>query len=744
MLNAQNQQTSSVSTSKRPIPLVARPDLIFERVGYQGKEQWVVKIPASLKYFRLRPEEYLLLKSLDGKNTIETLHDLFRREFPALVLHHTDIQRLAIDLYEKGLVFSDRPGQGVSLVAGKRKRRWKKVLSVVQNLLYLRLPGWDPYRTLEWLYRYFKWIFHPVFVSLAVAVVLAAWGLLLVQFDEFRTRLPEFQQFFGWPNVMFLWMTLVGTKVLHEFGHALSCRHYGGECHEIGVMLLVFSPTLYCDVSDSWMLRNKWQRIVIGAAGMIIEVFLSAIAIFIWWNTKPGYLNHLCLNVFFVTTITTVIFNANPLMRFDGYYMLADFLEIPNLRPKADAMLRDSFAWNCLGIESRPDPFMPETGRFWFITFAIAAWIYRWLVVFGIIIFLYTWLKPYDLQSIGATLAAFSLGTMIFGACYSVYRIVSAPRAEPMSRTKIAVTLTSVAVIGVAMLSVPIPIHYEAPFLIEPYNVKDVYTTVPGQLVETDVAYGQTVRQGQVLAKLSNIDMQEKLTELKTKERMQQAEVELHHADENWSAYELAVQKLAMLKQDVVEYEQQISHLTITSPADGVLVAPARRPKQASKRNETALGTWFGAPLDEMNRNAFLTESTAIAGIAPDENYQAVLLVDQADRRDLFVGQPVDFKLEHIPDLTFSGTVAEISKRELEFAPRVLSNKYGGVLPTVTDSQGREKISSGVAYQAKVVLDQETSLLLSGMRGHARFLVSSRTAADWLWQYCRRTFHFRL
>ena len=125
------------------------------------------------------------------------------------------------------------------------------------------------------------------------------------------------------------------TKVLHEFGHGLSCKHFGGECHEMGVMILVLTPCLYCNVSDSWMLPNKWHRAAIGAAGMYVEVVLASICTFIWWFTEPGLFNYLCLNVMFICSVSTVMFNANPLLRYDGYYILADILEIPNLRQKA-------------------------------------------------------------------------------------------------------------------------------------------------------------------------------------------------------------------------------------------------------------------------------------------------------------------------------------------------------------------------------------------------------------------------
>src|SRR5262249_41833959 len=175
-------------------------------------------------------------------------------------------------------------------------------------------------------------------------------------------KLPEFKQFFGWPNLIYLYLTIAVTKVLHELGHGLTCRHFGGECHEIGIIFLVFSPTMYCDVSDSWMLRSKWQRIAIGGAGMWVETVLSSLALYVWWFTRPGLLHHLCLNVFFISSVSTVIFNANPLMRYDGYYMLSDLLEIPNLSEKARTLLRNTFAHVCLGIDFREDAFMPSGG----------------------------------------------------------------------------------------------------------------------------------------------------------------------------------------------------------------------------------------------------------------------------------------------------------------------------------------------------------------------------------------------
>ena len=175
---------------------------------------------------------------------------------------------------------------------------------------------------------------HRPAIMVAAAYIFTALMLVLVNFETFRSKLPEFHQFFASGNWFYLAAALGITKVIHEFGHGLSCKYYGGECHEMGFMLLVFTPCLYCDVSDSWMLPSKWKRMMIGAGGMYIELILASTATFLWWNSHEGLFNQMCLNVMFVSSVSTLLFNANPLMRFDGYYILSDMLEIPNLRTK--------------------------------------------------------------------------------------------------------------------------------------------------------------------------------------------------------------------------------------------------------------------------------------------------------------------------------------------------------------------------------------------------------------------------
>ncbi len=734
---------SMLPSTRRPIPLRRRPDLTVRRIEYQGIGSYVIKDPVGLKYHRLHAEQFGVLGLLDGTRNLDEIRNELIRQFPTLTVTLNDVQQLITDLHDKGLLQSLRFGQGAALLKHHRSKRAERIWAFFRNLLYIRLPGWDPERVLKWLHPRLRWIYSPWTVALCVTLVAASLILVATEFSEFRRRLPEFQQFFTFRNMIYLWITVGVTKVLHEFGHGLTCKHFGGECHQMGIMLLVFSPTLYCDVSDAWMMRNKWHRIYIGLAGMYVETILSAVAIFVWWNTNPGLLHYLCLNVFFVSTVSTVIFNANPLMRYDGYFMLADYLEVPNLRPKADRMLTEKFAWYCLGIEQRPDPFMPETGRLWFVTFAIAAAIYRWVIVFGITLFLYKWLKPYGLQSIGIFLAVASLAAVVGNVAYTLYKIMSAPRSDPLDMRKLTISGSIVAILVAAALFIPLPLHEEMVFMVEPLDVAHVYATAPGCVREIRVAPGDHVSKGDLLVKLINRETEQKRRTLEMQRDAQQLELELDEALNDAAQEHVAQTILAGINKQLADYDRQLALLEVRAPCDGFVVSAPRVPEPTLAEETRQLSHWYGNPLDSENLGCQLTQRTHVCSIAPSKDYNAVLYVDQSDRKDIRLGQTVQIQLEHVSDRTYRGKIDHISDRESEVAPEVLSSKAGGELATVADPHGHERLTNS-AYQATVRLDEDEELLRTGMRGRARFTVERRSAFGWLWRYFRRTFHFRL
>lgn len=176
----------------------------------------------------------------------------------------------------------------------------------------------------------------------------------------------------------------------------------------------MFFPALYANVSDAWTLPNKWHRIIISAAGIYVELIIASIATFVWWNTpNDPFVNNLALCIMIVCSVSTVVFNANPLMRYDGYYALADWLEIPNLRERANRFIKNLLLETCFGIEVQPEPYMAATRKTLFISYAVFSYLYRWVVTFTILYFMYSFLKPYKLEVISAALTLASIGSMV-------------------------------------------------------------------------------------------------------------------------------------------------------------------------------------------------------------------------------------------------------------------------------------------------------------------------------------------
>src|SRR3954453_14581448 len=270
--------------------------------------------------------------------------------------------------------------------------------------------------------------------------MLAALTLVASQWSTFSSRLPDFQSFFNWRTIVYFWCSLAVVKVIHEFGHGLTAKHYGGEVHEMGMLFLVLTPALYCDVTDCWLLPSKWKRIWISAAGIYVECFLASIATFVWWNTEQGLLNSLPLATMFICSVNTIMFNANPLLRYDGYYVMSDWLEIPNLRIKSTQFFAYLFQEKVLGLEIPVQSYMPRSRRSLFVIYAISSYVYRWVVTFSIVYFLSQFLKPRGLQSISYMMALSSLIPLLGMPVYQMIKFVRTPgRMRKVKKARVAV-----------------------------------------------------------------------------------------------------------------------------------------------------------------------------------------------------------------------------------------------------------------------------------------------------------------
>jgi putative peptide zinc metalloprotease protein len=744
---------SLVSSTSRPLTLRMRPDLVARRQRYHGLTYWVVKEPVSLSYYRFHEEEYAILCMMDGRTSLEEIKNEFETQFTPQKITFQDLLQFVGMLHRSGLVISESAGQGRQLKKRRDEKKWRELMGKLSNVFALRFRGIDPEKLLNWLYKYTWWFFTPQAVFCSFMLGLSALSLVMIQFDVFSARLPAFHEFFGVKNWIFLGVTMAVVKVLHEFGHGLSCKHFGGECHELGAMLLVFTPALYCNVSDSWMLPSKYHRAYIGAAGMYVELILASIATFLWWFSEPGLLNHICLSVMFICSVSTVMFNGNPLMRFDGYYILMDLLEIPNLRQKSTEVVKRAWMHYCLGVEQPENPFLPQRNQFWFGLFTIAAVIYRWMIVFSILYFLNSVFEPVGLKRLGQLIALAGFVGLVVQPLVQLYKFVYTPgRMRKVKRLNVSITI-AVAVAAVASIFVvPLPHAVKCSFEVQPRGAKPVYASVPGA-VNADgilVRPGDHVKAGQLIAQLENLDVEhEYQVALST---VKDAETELNSLAEqrvvNDNVHlklEQAQEALVTAKEALAEKEQDRERLRLVAPSDGVIVPPPPRKDQSSKA-EGRLAKWSASPFDQKNQNAWFSTSDLVCLVHdPAKGLEASLVIDQADVELVRISDKVRILIDANTHSAFDTTVEAISSTGMVAIPQTMSSQGGGRIDTRSDPASGMQIPLSASYQARAPLPEiaRTDWQV-GIQGQARIYTGWKTIAWRLGRYLSRTFHFEL
>lgn len=726
--------------AERPLPLRIRPDLIVQPLEFGGRRYFGVKDPLTLRYFQLREEEHAVLQMLDGKSSSETIRKQFERRFAPARLSGAQLQSFVGMLHEEGLVLSETIGQSGSLQdRGDRSRR-KQLWQSLSNLLAIRFRGFDPEPFLNWLEPRTRWLYSGWTLAAAAMLVLSALTLIAIQFETLQARLPDLQAFFGLRNLALMAVTLTAVKILHELGHALTCRYFGGECHEMGIMLLVFTPALYCNVSDAWMLPGKWRRVAISGAGMVVEMVLAALCTWLWWFSEPGMLNNLCLNVMFVGSINTVVFNGNPLLRYDGYYILSDVIEIPNLREQAAAVQRQWLGKWFLGVNLVHERMLVPQGHAFLFLFGIASTVYRWVVLIGILWVLHLILKQYQLEVLAQWAAVFIVGMQLVGGARTTAKLLS----PHVTRRRIhwrrfVVRGGFVAVLIAATLFVPLPYPLSAPVVLQPENSRRVYVQAPGRL-SWAVREGRSVKSGDLLAELTNREVTFEVTKLQGERDRLQLRLEqlrLRQADPEASA-QIGVTRESL--QDVTERlaqrELDLARLKISAPAAGLVLAPRLH---RERQTPGSLPRWSGDPLDERNRGAELQAGSMLCLIGNPEKLEGLLIIDQGDVDLIRRGQRVRLHVDEYPGQVLIGTVTDMASVELESAPPELAVQ--GDLPTRVDKRGVTRPRS-TSYQARVALDGHPKLLTTNASGWGTISVDPQPLAVHLFRYLSRTFRF--
>ncbi len=724
------------------IPFRMRADLYVQCRDSPTCIYWLVKDPVSLRYFHLSDEEYFLLRQLDGRQSLDEVRDKFNQAFSPRRVQNSQLHSYLSFLHDNSLIVADLPGHSDRLLAIGRQRRRQQIASALMNVLAIRFRGVDPERFLGWLYPKVRWAFTATSVIASFLLIAAAVLLVAVQFSTLQKRLPDFHEFFSLANMATILLVVGATKVLHELAHALTARHYGCECHEIGLMLLVFSPCLYCNVSDAWTLPGKWQRIAISAAGMYVELVLASVCTFLWWFSEPGWLNTLCLNQMFVSSVATLVFNANPLLRYDGYYILSDLVDVPNLQKESQDVVRERFFQDVLGVQPLSVKLRSTRRTAWLAAYAVASVACRLILVCLILWFYLKLFEPYQLKLLVQMLAVVVLSGVFAVPIWRNSRTMHDLASTGQVRWS-RVFLQSGALVGVMafVLFVPFPDRVAARAVLQTSDAASVYVVVPGTLVST-TAPGSTVEPGQTLAMLANIDLHVQLEEVKGRLDGQRVLLEnLEHRRFAEPDVEIrmpaAAEELKDLESQYAQLKADFARLTIAAPIGGVVLPP---PQKNPRTATNELPSWIGTPLQDENVGTYLERGTLLCSIGEPARMEAWFHVDQDDVELIAVGQEVTLYIGSTGN-RLTGSVREIAEQNVQTVPRRLARHLKVPVQAGDDDSARP---ASALYLARVELDQAVDDLVSGTTGRGAITVAPSSLAFRIRRYLQRTLRFEL
>lgn len=536
---------------------------------YRGEIWYVQQDHSSGRMYRFSPSAYQIIGKMDGNTAVQTLWEQAVDQLDDDAPTQNEIVRFLSQLHQADALICDIPPDSEEIFARQEKIRSAGLKRNLFSPLAIRIPLWDP----EWfLDKTMPWV-RPFFsiwgALLWCVVVISAFSLAISNWDALTHNIVD--RVLSAENLIVIWLTFPIVKALHELGHGYAVKHWGGEVHEVGIMLLVFMPVPYVDASSSTAFRSKWQRSMVGAGGMLAELFVAALAFFLWLNVEPGHVRAVTFNIVLIASVSTILFNANPLLRYDGYYILSDLLEIPNLAQRSMAYLSYLFNRYLFRVKSTDQPpIHTSPGEpFWFVFYAVASFLYRILVYFGIILFIAT--KFFFIGTVLAIWACFSM--FLLPVLKKINFIAANPMFSERRIQSFIILILLIAGVFSFLFYVPFPYLSRAEGVIWVPKESYVRAGSNGFLEHIFAQPNSFVRQGEVLIECRDPLLVSRARVLEAQIRELQAQYDAVYQDKPWEA-QILQERLDHAQAQLDRALERINDLTIHSPSDGLFVIP--------------------------------------------------------------------------------------------------------------------------------------------------------------------------
>jgi multidrug resistance efflux pump len=506
-----------------------RQDLILSRQEQRGTVTFIVKDPATRRFFRFGEPEEFIIRHLDGTHTQEAIQKKFVGRFEA-------------ELSAEALAGFVARLEGLGLLDDGTQIR---SATPRKSLLYLRFKAFDPDRVLTWLLPRTQLFFTRSFLWLSLSLLFLAITLTLVNSDEIAREAP---QLLRGSSLLVTWLAMFVIGCTHEFAHGLTCKRYGGEVREMGFMLLFFMPAFYCNVSDAWLFPKR-QRLIVLLAGVHLEILLWAIATIVWRLTPPETFPHLLALIVMGFCGIHTFFNLNPLIKLDGYYLLSDYLEIPNLRAKAFGYLGTRIK-NLWGAATQGIDEVTLRERRIYLSYGLLASAYSFFLL-GFIALSFGGFLTQTYRGFG-----FILFTVILMAIFKnpLKKMFLKPlslfeqRAGRASSFKKPIKYAAALSLLVVVLFAQLELKVAGEFEVSPLHNADVYANVGGIIEEIYVREGDVVKQGQIIARLADREFRAELSKVEAEIAEKRANLNLLKAGARQEEIDLASNQVETAK----------------------------------------------------------------------------------------------------------------------------------------------------------------------------------------------------
>ena len=569
---------------------------------YRAEPWMVLYEPAHNGYFRARPDTYERIQALQPDKTLGQIWEAQSSQNPVSAPGQEAFFDLIGALYKANLLYVEGSVNDTALLERALRKKQKPLPARISEILFFRLPLWDPEPFLDRNRGAIALIYSWPAVLLWLLV--CSFALITFALNSERA-LSQSSNILQIGNLLPLYLCIFTTHILHELSHAALTKYYGGHVRTMGVMLLLFTPLPYADLSSAWGFRDKYKRAAVGAAGMYADLFSGSLATLVWAASPPGFVNEVALNIMFVTAVYTFLFNINPLMRFDGYYILTDLVEIPNLHSAAQGQFRASFRRLAYKEPFEPDQNVTSRRRAFLLSFFAISNLYRLMIMIGIVIFIAD-----QYFGLGLIVGAALLYTAIFSPVIKAMK----PLKNPHFTRKNRKPLTRMALIGALILAVlvfiPMPDHRRLSGVIEAEAAPPVIAPVSGFLEPGSPAPGARISEGQVIARLDTRELD--LQSVALMARLRGAELRAAQANARDIERLGAIgQEIAAMRSSLAEIDKKRASAVIRARQDGVWV-------------DTALTGRKGAWLDQ---------GTELGRVVTEQGYvfQAILHQEAAE-----------------------------------------------------------------------------------------------------------------